>query len=181
VLDESLTPPLTKAFGFLSHSTAAKKAVDAVEVAKTAAKKAMAVAKKAEAAVLKAMKVSKTAKKAMAVAKKAEAVVLKAALLAHREVGGSGSTLNRRANETKGAKTFTCRACTSPYKDGSGSGSGTEYNSRFCRVIRAGLHVERGQPKCEHGRSRSKCKECGTGQCQHGLWKSNCKDCGTNK
>jgi hypothetical protein len=38
-----------------------------------------------------------------------------------------------------------------------------------------------GRGQCKHGRQKGKCKECGTGQCKHGLWKSNCKHCGTNK
>jgi hypothetical protein len=37
----------------------------------------------------------------------------------------------------------------------------------------------RAPPKCEHGRHKSQCKDCGTGFCQHGCLKSLCKDCGT--
>jgi hypothetical protein len=33
--------------------------------------------------------------------------------------------------------------------------------------------------QCEHGRRKSRCKDCGTGYCQHGRRKSRCKDCGT--
>ena len=33
--------------------------------------------------------------------------------------------------------------------------------------------------KCEHGRERSRCKECGGSSiCEHGRRRSNCKDCG---
>ena len=33
--------------------------------------------------------------------------------------------------------------------------------------------------KCEHGRERSLCKECGgSGLCEHGRRRSACKDCG---
>ena len=33
--------------------------------------------------------------------------------------------------------------------------------------------------QCEHGRQRSKCKECGGGSiCEHGRLRSKCKDCG---
>ena len=33
---------------------------------------------------------------------------------------------------------------------------------------------------CQHGRSKSKCRDCGTGYCQHGRQQeSKCKDCGT--
>jgi hypothetical protein len=34
-------------------------------------------------------------------------------------------------------------------------------------------------PKCEHGRQKRQCKECGTGRCEHGRSKYKCKDCGT--
>ena len=32
--------------------------------------------------------------------------------------------------------------------------------------------------KCEHGRNKNRCKDCGTGRCEHGRYKSKCKDCG---
>ena len=33
--------------------------------------------------------------------------------------------------------------------------------------------------KCEHGRKRSRCKDCGGSQiCEHGRQRSTCKDCG---
>jgi len=32
--------------------------------------------------------------------------------------------------------------------------------------------------KCEHGRYKSQCVDCGTGRCEHGRVKSYCKDCG---
>ena len=31
--------------------------------------------------------------------------------------------------------------------------------------------------KCDHGRQKSQCKDCGTGHCQHGRQKSQCRDC----
>jgi hypothetical protein len=33
--------------------------------------------------------------------------------------------------------------------------------------------------KCDHGRPKSQCRDCGTGHCVHGCRKSQCKDCGT--
>jgi hypothetical protein len=33
--------------------------------------------------------------------------------------------------------------------------------------------------KCEHGKQKSQCAECGTGQCVHKRRKHQCKDCGT--
>ena len=35
--------------------------------------------------------------------------------------------------------------------------------------------------KCEHGRRKDVCKDCGTGYCQHGRPKHKCKDCGTGR
>ena len=36
-----------------------------------------------------------------------------------------------------------------------------------------------GRKKCEHGRQRSHCKDCGGGGiCEHGRRRSGCKDCG---
>jgi hypothetical protein len=68
------------------------------------------------------------------------------------------------AEKAKEAQTFTCKTCTRKYTDGSGSGSGTRayscgYYSSKCRAAKG---------KCEHGRSKSKCKDCGTGYCEHG-------------
>jgi hypothetical protein len=38
----------------------------------------------------------------------------------------------------------------------------------------------RNKTKCEHGKIRSKCKDCGGGSsiCEHGKIRSQCKDCG---
>jgi hypothetical protein len=80
------------------------------------------------------------------------------------------------AEKEKEAQTFTCKACTSKYTDGSGSGSGTKYSCGYCSS-----KCRAAKRKCEHGHRPSLCKDCGTGQCQHGLWKSSCKDCGTGQ
>ena len=32
--------------------------------------------------------------------------------------------------------------------------------------------------KCDHGRRKGRCKDCGTGYCKHNRRKSSCKDCG---
>jgi hypothetical protein len=32
---------------------------------------------------------------------------------------------------------------------------------------------------CEHGQSKYRCRECGTGHCQHGRQKHSCRECGT--
>jgi len=40
----------------------------------------------------------------------------------------------------------------------------------------------RDKNKCEHGRQKSRCKECdGVGMCEHGRQKNICKDCGGNQ
>ena len=45
----------------------------------------------------------------------------------------------------------------------------------------AGDGPARKQAKCEHGRQKNKCKECGgSGICAHGRVKSVCKECGGN-
>ena len=78
------------------------------------------------------------------------------------------------AEKAKEAEIFTCRVYTGKYTDGSGSGSGSKKNYGFCS---SKYRATKG--KCEHGREKYKCKDCGTGHCEHGLWKSNCKDWGT--
>ena len=36
-----------------------------------------------------------------------------------------------------------------------------------------------GKKKCEHGRERSRCKDCGgSGICEHGRRRNQCKECG---
>ena len=35
--------------------------------------------------------------------------------------------------------------------------------------------------RCEHGRSKYRCKDCGTCRCEHGRAKNQCKDCGTGR
>ena len=32
--------------------------------------------------------------------------------------------------------------------------------------------------KCEHGRRKDRCRDCGTGICQHNKLKRYCRDCG---
>jgi hypothetical protein len=84
--------------------------------------------------------------------------------------------------KAKEAEAFTCKGCTGKYTDGSGRGSDTKYNygscSSKCREAakKAPRSVAR---KCQHGRQKHKCKDCGTGYCQHGRRKDMSKDCGT--
>jgi hypothetical protein len=33
--------------------------------------------------------------------------------------------------------------------------------------------------KCDHGRNKHECRDCGTGHCVHGRLKYRCNDCGT--
>jgi hypothetical protein len=37
------------------------------------------------------------------------------------------------------------------------------------------------EARCDHGRRKRQCKDCGTGSCQHGRRKGQCKDCGTGR
>jgi hypothetical protein len=87
------------------------------------------------------------------------------------------------AEKAKEAEAFTCRGCTGKYTDGSGSGSGTKYNYGFCssECREAAKKAPRAPPtQCEHGRQKSRCKDCDTGYyCEHRRRKGVCKDCGT--
>ena len=39
--------------------------------------------------------------------------------------------------------------------------------------------MKRKRVKCEHGRKRTECKDCGgSGVCEHGRRRDQCKDCG---
>jgi hypothetical protein len=102
-----------------------------------------------------------------------------------------------KAKEAKEAEGFTCRGCTGKYTDGSGSGSGTKYNCGYCsskcrEAAKTQQHkcqhgrqkhqcMDCGTGQCKHGRNRYRCKDCGTGQCQHRLWKHLCKDCANSQ
>jgi hypothetical protein len=52
---------------------------------------------------------------------------------------------------------------------------GSRYKSCKTCVTRSRANVERN--KCEHGRNRYQCKDCGTGHCKHGRVKSRCHEC----
>ena len=46
-------------------------------------------------------------------------------------------------------------------------------------VVSASTASKAKPRKCQHGRMRSQCKECGGGSiCQHGRMRSQCKECG---
>jgi hypothetical protein len=37
--------------------------------------------------------------------------------------------------------------------------------------------TEKLRPRCEHGRRRRRCKDCGTGHCEHRRRRSRCPEC----
>jgi hypothetical protein len=69
--------------------------------------------------------------------------------------------------KAKEAEVFACKICPREY--------GGKRNCGFC----SSEYRASNKAKCEHGRQKGKCKDCGTGYCQHGRRKSVCKDCGT--
>jgi hypothetical protein len=81
----------------------------------------------------------------------------------------------------KEAHTFTCKACTSPYTDGSGgAASGSRSGKRNYGFCSSTCRTAKKAPrKCEHNRRKDSCKDCGTGYCEHNRQKGSCKDCGT--
>ena len=50
----------------------------------------------------------------------------------------------------------------------------------FCQFIVPVEKINKKiRKKCEHGKQKSRCKECGgSAFCEHGKWKSHCKECG---
>jgi hypothetical protein len=94
------------------------------------------------------------------------------------------------SSECRGAakkpSAFTCKGCTGKYTYGSGSGSGTKYNCGYCSSECECREAAKKAPraprtKCEHGRQKNRCKDCGTGYCQHGRQEQQCMDCGTGQ
>jgi hypothetical protein len=78
------------------------------------------------------------------------------------------------AEKAKEAAFFTCKVCNGKYTDARGSGSGTKYNCGFfSKACRA---AKKAPWKCDHGRQKGKCRDCGTGYCEHGRQKHVCRD-----
>ena len=50
---------------------------------------------------------------------------------------------------------------------------------KTCAKCRTRTKKSNQKYKCEHGRTKSQCRECGTGYCEHDRVKNSCKDCGT--
>jgi hypothetical protein len=147
VLDESLTPPLTKRFGFAKQK-------DPEQVRREAQHEAeFEATMEADRQLLEERHLAKDA-------------VTKAALMELLE--------QPAAEKAKEAEDLTCRACYGKYTDARDSGGGSKKNYGFCsKTCRA------AKGKCEHGRKKSQCKDCGTGYCDHGRRKHECRDCGT--
>jgi hypothetical protein len=87
--------------------------------------------------------------------------------------------------KAKEAEAFTCRytGCNAKYTDATSSGAKSKKNYGFCsskcREAAKKASKCRVKQKCQHGRPKHKCKDCGTGYCQHRRRKDMCKDCGT--
>jgi hypothetical protein len=87
------------------------------------------------------------------------------------------------AEMAKEAEAFTCKYkdCNGKYTDATDSGASSKKNYGFCssKCREAAKKAPRSVArKCQHGRQKHKCKDCGTGYCQHGRQKGRCKDCG---
>jgi hypothetical protein len=85
-----------------------------------------------------------------------------------------------KAKAAKEAEGFTCRGCTGKYTDATSRLAKTKKNCGYCsKTCREdSKRASRAPPKpCEHGRQKSRCKDCGTGYCTHGRQKRKCKDC----
>jgi hypothetical protein len=53
------------------------------------------------------------------------------------------------------------------------------YNEKNKEKKKLAAKEWREKNKCEHGRVKNICKDCGTGYCQHNRNKTRCKECGT--
>jgi hypothetical protein len=90
------------------------------------------------------------------------------------------------AEKPKEAEDWTCKykGCNGKYTDARDSGASSKYNCGFCssecrEAAKKAPRVRAPPTQCEHGRRKSRCKDCGTGYCQHGRQLNKCKDCGT--
>jgi hypothetical protein len=89
------------------------------------------------------------------------------------------------AEKAKEAEAWTCKytGCNVKYTDATSSGAKSKRNYGFCssecRELMKKAQKCRVARKCEHGRNKHICRDCGTGHCQHGRQKHQCKDCGT--
>ena len=82
------------------------------------------------------------------------------------------------------ACTYKYKGCNGKYTDATDSGASPKKNWGFCssKCREAAKKAPRARApptQCEHGRRKSRCKDCGTGYCQHGRQLNKCKDCGT--
>jgi hypothetical protein len=78
--------------------------------------------------------------------------------------------------KAKEAEDLTCRVCYGKYTDARDSGGGSKKNYGFCSRTCRDNNKNR---KCDHGRRKGQCKDCGTGYCKHGRQEGKCGDCGT--
>jgi hypothetical protein len=84
----------------------------------------------------------------------------------------------RATEKAKEAEIFTCKLCNGKYTDETAV-SGSKKNYGFCSKTCRDANRKAPPSKCEHGRDKSQCTDCGTGHCEHERRKSQCTDCGT--
>jgi hypothetical protein len=154
VLDESLTPPLTKAYPLLEKEDPEQVRREAQHAAAFEAKM------EADRQLLEERHLAKDA-------------VTKAALM--ELLGKPTPGARPTPGKAKRAEDLTCRACCGKYTDardrrGRRHQEEPGFCSRTCRAAKG---------KCDHGRRKRQCKDCGTGYCKHGRQKGKCEDCGT--
>ena len=93
-------------------------------------------------------------------------------------VAATGATATTAAARQlmRGGSLFDCSRSQSPRDSGASSKKNWGFCSSECRE--AAKKAPRRQ--CEHGRQKSRCRDCGTGHyCEHGRQKRQCKYCGT--
>jgi hypothetical protein len=93
------------------------------------------------------------------------------------------------AEKAKEAEAWTCKytGCNVKYTDATSNQQWSQKQEELrllqqcseCRELMKKAQKCRVARKCEHGRNKHICKDCGTGHCQHGRQKHQCKDCGT--
>jgi hypothetical protein len=176
VLNELLTPPLTKRFGFLEKKDPEQvrrgaQHEAAFEATMEADRQLLEERHLARDAVTKAALMDLLGKPTPRKAKEAEVFTCR---LCPREYGGKKnygfcSSKCRAAKKGKcehGRRKDVCKDC----------GTG---HCRHGRRRRKDVCKDCGTGYCQHGRPKHTCKDCGTGYCQHGRPKHTCKDCGT--
>jgi hypothetical protein len=159
VLGESLTPPLTKAFGFLNQKDPEQEWRETHELfhGKLELIEELALIKQLE---------QPAAEKAKE-AKEAEGFTC-------RYKGCNGKYTDATSSEAKSKRTygFCSSVCRETAKKAPRAPpTQCEHGRRKHKCKDCGTSY------CQHGRRKSQCKDCGTGYCQHGRLNGRCRDC----